>query len=99
MLMKMPVRSGVYAANVRYKSAGIGIDTDKWKVAITDEQQRLQRHKSILSALRDQLLSPSGALTSTILPHLTGIIGAIVVRRHQGEQLSTRRYRTTLSND
>ncbi len=31
MLMKMTARSGEYALCVRYKCAGIGLDTDKWK--------------------------------------------------------------------
>jgi CRISPR-associated autoregulator DevR family len=84
MLMKKPVRSGAYAFNVRYKSVGIGVDTDKWKVVFSDQQQRLQRHRAILSALRDQILSPSGAQTSTILPHLTRLTGAIVVRKGAG---------------
>ena len=84
MLMKMPSRSGEYAWNIRYKAVGIGIDTDKWTVKITDQAQRLQRHRAILSALRDQVLSPSGALTATMLPHLVGVVGAIVIRTTTG---------------
>jgi CRISPR-associated autoregulator DevR family len=80
MLMKQSARSGEYAICVRYKSVGIGVDTDKWTVEVHDEQERGQRHQAILSALRDQILSPSGALTATMLPHLTGLSGAIVVR-------------------
>jgi hypothetical protein len=33
-----------------------------------------------LHPLRDYILSPAGALTSTMLPHLTGLTGAVVVR-------------------
>lgn len=84
MLMKMPARSGSYAFNIRYKSVGIGVDTDKWRVIITDADQRMRRHQAILSVLRDQILSPSGALTSTMLPHLTGLRGAIVIRERAG---------------
>ena len=84
MLMKKPTRSGDYALEVRYTSVGIGVDTDKWQVAIVDEQQRLLRHRAILSALRDTLLSPVGAMTATMLPHLTGLQGAIVVRKDVG---------------
>jgi len=84
MLMKMPARSGIYAFGVRYKSVGVGVDTDKWQLAISDEQQRIQRHAAILSALRDLMISPSGALTSTMLPHLTGLVGAIVIRSSAG---------------
>src|SRR6266702_1415610 len=39
MLMKKPTRSGDYALEVRYRSVGVGVDTDKWQVAIVDEQQ------------------------------------------------------------
>lgn len=75
---------GMYAFSVRYKSAGVGVDTDKWRVVLSDQQQRLKRHKAILLALRDQILSPSGALTTTILPHLTTITGAIAIRQTPG---------------
>jgi CRISPR-associated autoregulator DevR family len=84
MLMKKPARSGDYALEVRYTSVGIGVDTDKWQVAIVDEQERRDRHRAILSALRDTLLSPDGAMTATMLPHLTGLQGAIVVLRAVG---------------
>lgn len=79
MLMKMTARSGEYALCIRYKCAGIGLDTDKWKLIIDDEQERGRRHRAMLTALRDRLLSPQGALTATMLPHLTGLRGAIVV--------------------
>ncbi len=84
MLMKHSARSGEYAMCVRYKSVGIGVDTNTWEVKVWDEKERGRRHRAILSALRDQVLSPSGALTSTMLPHLTGITGAIVVRSQVG---------------
>jgi hypothetical protein len=42
---------------VRYTSVGVGVDTDKWRVAILDERQRLNRHRAILSTLHDTLLS------------------------------------------
>jgi CRISPR-associated autoregulator DevR family len=79
MLMKMTVRSGEYALCVRYKCAGIGMDTDKWKLVVDNAQERTRRHRATLTALRDCLLSPQGALTATMLPHLTGLQGAIVV--------------------
>ncbi len=84
MLMKMPTRLGDYAIIVRYASVGIGVDTDKCRVAIVDEQQRLNRHRAILSTLHDTLLSPDGAMTAAMLPHLTGLQGAIVVRNAVG---------------
>ena len=63
---------------------GVGLDTEKWRVALADEQERSTRHRAILAALRDSLLSPQGALTATMLPHLTGLQGAIAVRTTTG---------------
>jgi ABC-type hemin transport system ATPase subunit len=60
------------------------MDTDKWHLVLKNEDQRQRRHKAILLALRDSLLSPSGAMTATMLPHLTGLMGAIVVRSAVG---------------
>ncbi|MBU0492755.1 MAG: hypothetical protein KKA73_22330 [Chloroflexi bacterium] len=84
MLMKRPGRSGEYALCVRYKAVAVGMDTDKWTMRVADQAERTRRHQAILAALRDQLLSPSGAMTATILPHLTGLSGAIVVRSSVG---------------
>lgn len=79
MLMKMSARSGAYALCVRYKCAGMGIDTEKWKLVVDDEPERARRHRATLMALRDGLLSPQGALTATMLPHLTGLQGVIAI--------------------
>lgn len=84
MLMKVPTRSGVYAWCIRYNSAGIGVDTDRWQLVVADSQQRQMRHQAMLSALRDFLLSPQGALTATMLPHLVGLSGVVVVRQTVG---------------
>ena len=84
MLMKMPTRSGDYALAIRYRAVGIGVDTDKWQVVIADETQRRSRHRAILWALHDTLLSPEGALTASMLPHLTGLQGAVVVKKTVG---------------
>jgi CRISPR-associated protein Cst2 len=80
MLMKMPSRSGIYAMCIRYQAVGIGVDTEQWRAIVTNSQERQKRHQVILTALRDYILSPVGALTSTMLPHLTGLTGAVVVR-------------------
>ena len=79
MLMKMPSRSGEYALGIRYYCVGIGADTERRSFLLTDELQRRRRHQAILRALRDTLLSPEGALTATMLPHLTGLVGTIVM--------------------
>lgn len=84
MLLWQPGRSACYGMCIRYKCVGVGVDTDKWTVAVTDEQERIQRHRAILAALRDCILSPSGAMTATKLPHLTGLAGAIVVQMTVG---------------
>lgn len=84
MLMKMSVRSGAYAVLIRYTCVGIGADTQTWDLVVPDQSQRTKRHIAVLTALRDQLLSPSGAQTATVLPHLTGLRGAIVLRTGVG---------------
>jgi CRISPR-associated autoregulator DevR family len=84
MLMKLPARSGEYALLVRYFSVGVGADTERWDLHVQDEQERIRRHQAILRALRDTLVSPDGALTATMLPHLTGLVGVIVVTSAAG---------------
>lgn len=84
MLMKMPARSGIYASCVRYKTIGVGMDTENWRLVVKDPQERRVRHQAILSALEDAFLSPDGALTATMLPHLSGLYGAVVVRKTVG---------------
>ena len=84
MIMKKSSRSGGYALNLRYKASGIGVDTNLWITHLSDPAQRRARHIAILQGLRDQILSPSGALTSTMLPHLTGLSGAIVIQSGVG---------------
>lgn len=83
MLMKMTTRSGEYALIIRYHAVGVGVDTDRWQVVV-DEKQRQVRQVAILEGLRDALLSPDGAMTACMLPHLTGLVGAIVVRTKVG---------------
>jgi CRISPR-associated autoregulator DevR family len=79
MLMKMSSRSGEYALCIRYHSVGVGADTERWQLVVADAQERRKRHQAILRSLRDALLSPDGALAATMLPHLTGLAGAIVI--------------------
>lgn len=80
MLMKMPARSRVYAICARYMGVRVGVDTQRWQVVVDDTLERHRRHQTILSGLRDVLLSPQGALTGMMLPHLTGLCGAIAIR-------------------
>jgi|GEM_PF-1555016 len=84
MLMKIPARSGEYALCVRYQCAGIGADTEQWLLYVKDQAQREKRHRAILRTLRDTLVSPDGAQVATMLPHLTRLSGAIVVRTDVG---------------
>lgn len=84
MIYKKLVRSGAYAQCIRYKAAGVGVDTEVWQSVITEEDERLKRHRAILRTLRDQLQSPSGAMTAALLPHLTGIKGVVAVRTEAG---------------
>lgn len=84
MIFKKSVRSGAYAQCVRYKAAGVGVDTEIWQPVITDQEERLKRHHAILMALRDQIQSPSGAMTTTLLPHLTAIQGVVAIKATAG---------------
>ncbi len=84
MPIKKSIRSGQYGLCIRYHPAGIGFDTNTWQAVVTDPDERLRRHRANLHALRDTLLSPVGAMTSTLLPHLTGLTGAVVVRTTTG---------------
>lgn len=84
MIYKVPARSGRYALIVRFTSANIGVDTDSRRLVITDNNIRAKRHKAVLLALRDLFLSPSGAATAKLLPHTSGLSGAIVVRTAVG---------------
>ena len=84
MLMKMPSRSGEYALCIRYSCVGIGADTERWILAVTDQEERIKRHRANLQTLRDTLVSPDGAMTATMLPHLTGLMGAVMVRTSVG---------------
>jgi hypothetical protein len=80
MLMKKTVRSGNYGFCIRYKALGIGMDTDLWELFVSDPAERLRRHQAVLMVLRDMILSPGGAMTSTLLPQLSGLRGAVVIR-------------------
>lgn len=84
MIMRSYCRSGAYALCVRYKCAAIGVDTLTWELLVADEVKRQKRHQCILRALRDQILSPDGAKTAGMLPHLTSVQGAIVIRTQVG---------------
>ena len=77
MMYRQATRSATYAGVTRYKARGIGADTTYWQLHIDDPDQRRARHRAILEALRDQLLSPGGAQTATLLPHLSEIEGVI----------------------
>lgn len=84
MIMTKPARSGVYALCIRYSAVGVGMDTYKWRFIVRDAAERKRRHEANLSALRDQIVSPEGAQTAIMLPHLAGARGAIVVRTTAG---------------
>ena len=84
MIMKIPTRSGEYALCVRYQCVGIGADTERWILFVKNQAEREKRHRAILRALRDSLVSPDGAHVATMLPHLTGLSGAIMVRTGVG---------------
>jgi CRISPR/Cas system-associated protein Cas7 (RAMP superfamily) len=84
MIMKVPSRSGIYALCIRYKCAGIGIDNNAWRLHVQGNNVRLVRHQCVLRALRDQVVSPDGALTAGMLPHLTSVSGIIAIKTNPG---------------
>jgi CRISPR-associated protein Cst2 len=84
MLFKQPGRSGSYGMCIRYKCAGIGVNTDRWDIILDDNEERTTRHRAVLCALRDSILSPNGALATTMLPHITGLVGAVVIQESVG---------------
>jgi len=84
MIFKRPSRSGNYAQCIRYKAVGLGIDINTWKTITTNEDLRLKLHQAILESLGEQILSPSGALTSTMLAHLTELKGVFVIKTKVG---------------
>lgn len=84
MLLKKPARSGIYTLCVRYKSVGVGLDTNQWRLVVSDNAERAKRHQAILYTLRDFILSPDGAMTATMLPHPTSLAGAVVVQTKVG---------------
>lgn len=84
MLMKYSARSGEYALIVRYRCVGIGADIEKWLLYVKDQPLREKRHQAMLRALRDTLVSPDGAHVATMLPHLTGLRGAVCVQTQTG---------------
>jgi hypothetical protein len=51
---------------------------------VKEQAERERRHRAILRALRDCMVSPDGAHVTTMLPHLTGLSGAIMVRTGVG---------------
>lgn len=77
---KKPARSGWYAFCWRYRSKEVGVETKRWRLIVDNEEERLKRHRAILYTWLNQLISPLGAMTSTMLPHLTGMEGAIMVQ-------------------
>jgi CRISPR/Cas system-associated protein Cas7 (RAMP superfamily) len=84
MLTRKSARSGVYALCIRFKAVGIGADTESWSYVLANQKERIRRYQAVLRALRDQLVSPRGAQTATMLPHTTGFAGVIVIRTSAG---------------
>lgn len=84
MLLTMPNRSGEYAFHMRYRAVGIGTDTYTWRLIVPDPAHRRARHQAVICAMRDLVLSPSGAQTARMLPHVTTLVGAICIRQMVG---------------
>jgi CRISPR/Cas system-associated protein Cas7 (RAMP superfamily) len=84
MIIKIPARSGKYASVIHYVAAGVGADTLQWELILKKPEDRLLRHRLILTALFDQVRNPMGAKMATFSPHLTALSGAIVISKVPG---------------
>jgi CRISPR/Cas system-associated protein Cas7 (RAMP superfamily) len=79
MVIKIPVRSGTYSSIIHYLAAGVGVAIPRWELILKKPEERLLRHRLILTALFEQAQSPMGAKMATFSPHLTALSGAIVI--------------------
>ncbi len=77
--MTVNVRSGMYAYMIRYLAYGVGADIKFRKLYIKDEEERLKRHVAALNTLRDIIITPVGAMTARMSPHLTALKGVIFI--------------------
>jgi CRISPR-associated protein Cst2 len=80
MPYQRPTRAGTYAlpALLQLWRVGVVYEDDKGVQALPPEERR-ERALASAEALRAMLLRPEGALTTTRLPHLMGLEGAVVI--------------------
>ncbi len=82
MPYQRPTRAGTYALPALLQLWRVGIDfgpDGTSGIRALPPEQRSERALASLEALRAMLLRPEGALTTTRLPHLLGLRGALVV--------------------
>ncbi len=80
MWFKRRVRSAKYGFVISYRPVQIGMDVENCDLIVTDQDERLRRHRACLVALRDLFLNPPGAHSATQKPQLMGLSGAIATR-------------------
>lgn len=78
MIYHRPTRSGIYALISIFQPWRIGLNEIDYKYVV-EESQRKFRYQLALNAYKASLMRVDGAMTSTRLPHIEGIEGALVI--------------------
>ncbi|MGQ9472363.1 MAG: DevR family CRISPR-associated autoregulator [Candidatus Aminicenantales bacterium] len=78
MIYHRPTRSGVYAFISVFQPWRVGLNEVNYKYVISEDERKL-RFQLALNAYKASLIRTEGAMTSTRLPHVQGIEGAVVV--------------------
>lgn len=78
MVYHRPTRSGVYALISVFQPWRIGLNEINYSYVIS-EADRKKRFQLALNAYKATLIRTEGAMTSTRLPHVEGIEGAVVI--------------------
>jgi CRISPR-associated protein Cst2 len=78
MIYHRPTRSGIYALVSVFQPWRIGLNEIDYNYVIEESDRKL-RYQLALNAYKASLMRVDGAMTSTRLPHIEGIEGAIVI--------------------
>ncbi|MBC7362796.1 MAG: DevR family CRISPR-associated autoregulator [Candidatus Aminicenantes bacterium] len=78
MVYHRPTRSGVYALISVFQPWRIGLNEINYSYVISNEERK-KRFQLALNAYKAALIRTEGAMTSTRLPHVEGIEGAVII--------------------
>ncbi|MDI6698488.1 MAG: DevR family CRISPR-associated autoregulator [Candidatus Saccharicenans sp.] len=78
MIYHRPTRSGIYALISIFQPWRIGLNEIDYQYVIEESDRKL-RFQLALNAYKASLIRTDGAMTSTRLPHVEGIEGALVI--------------------